>query len=485
MDKKRCFIYIRVSTKRQAEEGYSIPEQLERLKKYSEAMDWIIADTYIDDGYTGTNMDRPELQRMIKDVQKGLCDVVVVDKIDRLARNLIDSVTMVDSIFKDANVSFVSRAESFDTNTQVGKACMVFMAMFAEMERDKIAERMKDGKKGRTKEGLWCGSAYTPVGYTYDKDSGILQIDEYKALQVQTVFDLYVSGKSYREIERYMRDHGYATGRGQYSAKSVRTIISNKVYCGYIRDEDTWVKAQHAPIIDMNTWKKAEERYNLMKENKHPNRRGSYYYTTYFGNFIYCSCCGAKFVRTYGGGTNPETGKRRQYYTCASKTKRSPYAKRAEICHNKNWNVDKFDHLIFSEIDKLRVNPDLIDALSDQKSDDNSERIALIEKEIKSLNEQSSRLMDLYSLGTIDLESIKDKTEHIKLMKDNLTSELASLQIKASEKPSKKETITLIDNLHTMLENGADMQDVRVILEQIVEKIEVDGTAIKIYWRFV
>ena len=482
---KKAFLYIRVSTKRQAEEGYSIPEQLERLKKYCGAMEWIIVGTYIDDGYSGANMDRPELQRMLSDIDKGLCDIVLVDKIDRLARSLVDTVTMVDTIFKKANVSFVSRAEAFDSNTMMGKACLMIMAIFAEIERDKIAERMKDGKDGRAKEGLWCGSAFTPVGYTYDKESGILQIDDYKAIQVKLVFDLYTSGMSFREIERYMKDHGYATGRGQYSAKSVKTIVANKTYCGFIRHNDDWIPAKHESIIDLDTWKKAQERIAYLKDNKHPNSRGSYYYTTYFGNFIYCSICGAKFVRTYGGGKDASTGKHRMYYTCASKTKRSPYAKKANNCSNKNWNVDKFDNLIFSEIDNLRLNPSLMDSIAGHASKDNSKRISLIEKEIKSLNEQASRLMDLYALGTIDLESIKSKSEHIQLMKENLASELSLLQSDTAGKTSREAAISLIESLHTMLEEGADMQDVRIVLEQLIEKIEVDGTNVKIYWRFL
>ena len=481
----RVFIYIRVSTKRQAEEGYSIPEQLERLKKYCGAMEWLIVGTYIDDGYTGSNMERPELQRMLADIEKGLCDIVLVDKIDRLARSLIDTVTMVDRLFKQHNVSFVSRAEAFDSNTQMGKACMVIMAMFAEIERERIAERMKDGKEGRAKEGLWCGSSYTPVGYVYDKESGVLQIDEYKAMQVKLVFDLYTSGKSLREIERYMKDHGYASGRGQYSAKSVKTIVANKVYCGYIRNNDDWIPAQHAPIIDMDTWKKAQERIISLRDNKHPNSRGSYYYTTYLGNFIYCPRCGAKFIRTYGGGTDPKTGKRRQYYTCASKCKRSLYAKKADSCDNKNWNVDKFDKLIFGEIDKLRLAPELMDSMVHSTSVDNSARISLIQKELKSLSEQASRLMDLYALGTIDISDIKAKTDHINLMKKNLTAELESLQSDNSNKTSRQEAITLIDGLHNMLNEGADMQDVRTVLERLIDKIEVDGSNINIFWKFL
>ena len=481
---KRVFIYIRVSTKRQAEEGYSIPEQLERLTKYCEAMEWIIVGKYIDDGYTGSNMDRPELQRMLEDIKKGVCDIVLVDKIDRLARSLIDTVTMVDRLFKQNNVSFVSRAEAFDSNTQMGKACMVIMAMFAEIERERIAERMKDGKEGRAKEGLWCGSYMTPVGYVYDSENGILKVDEYKAMQVKLVFDLYISGKALREIERYMKEHGYSSGRGKFSAKSIKTILTNKTYCGYIKNNDEWIPAQHEPIIDLDTFEKAQQRIKISKENKNPNSRGAHYYNSYLGNFIYCKRCGAKFITTTAGYIDPETGKRRKYYTCASKSKRSPYAKRADSCDNKNWYTKKLEKLIFDEIDKLRLNPKLMDSKTDSLPAENYNKISLIKKELKSLSDQSSRLMDLYALGTIDISEIKTKTEHINLMKKNLTAELESLQSDLLAKTSRENAISLINNLHSMLNDGAEIQDVRIVLEQLIDKIEIDGTNINIFWKF-
>lgn len=485
MNKKRVFVYIRVSTKKQADEGYSIPEQIERLKKYAESMDWMIVRMYIDDGYSGSNMDRPQLKAMLKDIEQNKCDLVLVDKIDRLARNLLDTVTMIDQIFKSHNVSFVSRAEAFDTSTPVGKGSMVMMAMFAEMERERINERMMDGKRGRRKEGLWAGGAYTPVGYVYDKESGTLIIDEVKAAHVRKVFELYNNGMPMRKIEEYMHNHGYDSGRGKFSAKSIKTILGNKTYCGYLRDGDDWVDGKHEPIISIDVFEKAQEHIQRLKDNKEPNSRGAYYYTTYFGNFIYCAHCGAKYIRTYGGGVNSVDGKRRKYYTCASKIKRSPFLIKDPNCKNKNWNVDKFDNAIFDAIRELHLDPSKIDNLVTDQDDSIPERIDLIMKQIDALSRQQSRLLDLYTLESIDMDVLKSKNESINYQKEQLTNELSELENSASVRLNKADSISLIDTLVDMLDNGADMQEIRSMLALIIDKIVVDGNNVSIHWKFL
>lgn len=133
---KRCYIYIRVSTREQAEEGYSISEQQERLIKYAEAMGWTVVKVYIDPGHSGSTMDRPALQEMIGAISD--VDIVLVDKLDRLSRSLYDTLYMIQKVFGDQDVSFVSRNEAFDTSTSFGRAMVGILAVFAELERERI-----------------------------------------------------------------------------------------------------------------------------------------------------------------------------------------------------------------------------------------------------------------------------------------------------------------------------------------------------------
>ena len=162
--KKRVFIYLRVSTTEQAEEGYSLSEQEYRLRKLCEANDWILVKIYTDGGFSGGNTDRPALQEMIKAIEKGEADMVLVDKLDRLSRSQYDTLHLIKKVFEANNVAFVSRAESFDTSTPFGRAMVGILAVFAELERERIKERMSEGREGRAKEGKWRGRQQGQVG---------------------------------------------------------------------------------------------------------------------------------------------------------------------------------------------------------------------------------------------------------------------------------------------------------------------------------
>ena len=184
MQSKRVFIYVRVSTTQQYEEGYSIPQQIERLQKYCEANEWQVIKVYVEDGHSGGTMERPALQKMFKEIPKEHPDLILVDKLDRLSRSQFDTLYMIQKVFDPQGVAFVSRAESFDTSSAFGKAMVGILAVFAELERSRIKERMIDGKEGRAKEGKYKGGGKVPIGFRYDKETEELTINEYEAEQV-------------------------------------------------------------------------------------------------------------------------------------------------------------------------------------------------------------------------------------------------------------------------------------------------------------
>ena len=157
-------IYVRVSTAEQAKDGYSIGEQLDRLTKYCNAMNWTIAKTYTDAGHSGATIVRPALQRMIKDVQSGCLEKVVVYKLDRLSRSQKDTLYLIEDVILASGADFVSMCENFDTATPFGKAMIGILAVFAQLEREQIKERMGMGKLARAKEGKYGGSCNVPIG---------------------------------------------------------------------------------------------------------------------------------------------------------------------------------------------------------------------------------------------------------------------------------------------------------------------------------
>ena len=179
---KRAALYVRVSTQEQAQEGYSIGEQKDRLVAYCKAQEWIISDIYVDGGYSGANLNRPGIQRLMTETEK--FDIVLVYKLDRLSRSQRDTLYLIEEIFLPNKVDFVSMQESFDTSSPFGKAMIGLLAVFAQLEREQIKERTKMGKRARAKAGLHHGAGFIPIGYNYQ--DGKLIVNPYEAEQVKT-----------------------------------------------------------------------------------------------------------------------------------------------------------------------------------------------------------------------------------------------------------------------------------------------------------
>ena len=204
---RRAALYVRVSTLEQAQEGYSIGEKRERLIAYCKAHDWMIADIYVDGGYSGSNLKRPGIQKLMSETDK--FDVVLVYKLDRLSRSQRDTLYLIEEIFLPNSVNFVSMQESFDTSSPFGKAMIGLLAVFAQLEREQIKERTRMGRIARAKTGLFHGGGNIPLGYNYQ--DGKLIINPYEAEQVRKIFDWYIEGMSFDKIAIKLNEEGYTT----------------------------------------------------------------------------------------------------------------------------------------------------------------------------------------------------------------------------------------------------------------------------------
>ena len=192
-------IYIRVSTDAQFEEGYSVEAQKEQLTAYCISKGIKKYDYYIDGGWSGSNIERPEIERLIQDVKDGKISQVIVYKLDRLSRSQKDTLYLIEDLFMPNNVDFVSITESLDTSTPMGRAMIGILAAFAQLERENIRMRTRMGMKERVKEGYWMGGGRVPYGYDYDQKQGIL-IPNKDAKKVKKMYDLYLQGYSPQSI---------------------------------------------------------------------------------------------------------------------------------------------------------------------------------------------------------------------------------------------------------------------------------------------
>lgn len=475
---KNVLIYVRVSTAEQAEKGYSIGEQIDKLTAFCKTMEWTIVKIYDDGGYSGANTDRPALKEMLKDIEKGIGDTVLVYKLDRLSRSQKDTLKLLEEHFFKHGVNFLSLTENFDTSTPFGKATIGILAVFAQLEREQIKERMNLGKVGRAKAGKYKGGGWIPIGYDYI--NGELIVNEFEAMQVRKAFELLLDGKSIMSIARYLNDKGFTHKHGEWFAYSVRRVLQHDLYLGIINYCGKKYQGTHTPIIDEESFKRAQEILEINRKKSVKHVEGG---SSYLSGIIYCKRCGARYY--HGNYRVKQNGKtyHYEYYNCYSRRKFNTVMVRDKSCKNDNWKVHELDNLVFEEIRKLAKDPELITEIKEENfSEDDSLKVKQISKEIEKLSGQKSRLMDLYSLGEFDVVELQDKVNGINKKREKLQEELEELT-KNENTMSESEVLKIVDSFDDVLKEGT-MEEVRLLILSLIDRIEIDGKDIDIYWRF-
>lgn len=472
----RVFIYTRVSTQEQATEGYSLGEQEERLKKYAEAMGWTVAQVFVDGGFSGGNINRPAMQSMIKAIKRHETDIVLVDKLDRLSRSQFDTLYLIQEVFTKNNVAFVSRAEAFDTSSAFGRAMVGILAVFAELERERIKERMKDGIEGRAKEGKWKGGRI-PTGYDYDPKSGKLVINPYEAEQVRIVIDMFHRRIPIHNIMQRMNASGYRTKYGEWTEGTVRNVVTSRLYRGDMSWKGDWIPS-HEPIITEEEWKRSQVILNERKkqfENYRPGRR----YASPLAGLIRCGVCGAKYhCRTASPNKN---GTPRRYYMCYSRAGTDKKLVIDPNCKNKNYRDRDLEAIIYAEVRKLKSEPLYIDQLRD--SVNHQSIIDEAEKRIIVIDKQISKMMDLYSIGSLDIEIVKNKVNALSEEKKALDAEIEAHKAAIMVQLPKSDIHELVSMFEAAVQAN-DTAEINNVLSEIIEFIEIEYENIKIRWRF-
>ena len=477
--KQTVAAYVRVSTLEQAKEGYSVGEQIERLTNYSKAMNWALYKVYTDAGYSGASIERPALQELIEDAKAGKFDKVVVYKIDRLSRSQLDTLYLIEKVFLANKVDFVSMTENFSADTPFGRATLGVMAVFAQLERESIKERMTMGAEARAKEGKWRGGS-VPYGYDYVDDK--LIVNEYEAMIVKLIYAEFTGGKPLNQIDSFLIERGFKKRGKNFAISNIRYILSNKVYAGYIRHRQQWYQGTHEPILDESICDKAIELLELNKQRRKDFNvsLGNKAQTTYLGGLLYCARCGGKYCKRISG--NPQ--KRLYSYVCYSRHKKVKEMIKDPNCKNKIYRIDELDKIIFDEIRKLAFDKEYMHTLrTNNGKDEENKKIRLLEAEIKNVENQISRFMDLYGLGRFTVDQLDAKLIPLEEQRNRLQDELGL--IKADKCGlSEAEAIDVINSFSDILEKG-NFQEIRQCIETLIDRIDIDGENISIHWRFL
>lgn len=469
----RVALYPRVSGHEQ-EDNYSIPEQIKRMKAYCEARGWIVYKIYTDSGFTGSNLDRPGLQALIKDAERKNIDMVLVYKLDRLSRSQKDTLYLIEDVFDKHDVFFTSITENFDTSTPTGKAFLGILAVFAQFEREQIRERTMIGKDSRAKEGKWHGGSTVPIGYDYIDDK--LLPNEYEAMQIKEIADLFLKRTPVRTIANMMNEKGYRHkhGNGEWDAKTIRRVLANPLNIGLLKHRDKLYKGIHKAILDKETYD------NIMViMNERREQYGTTYkpHTSLLGGMLYCKHCGGKYAKNNYNG-------KMLCYSCYSRSKKMKKMIKDPNCKNKHYKMLDLDYMVIEAITNLSLDPEYIQKMRDEKPvNDVSEKIKNINAEIEEISSQISNLMDLYSLGNMPLDVINQKVTALNTTKMSLQKELDSLNV--PDTTDDEMTIEQIQTLANVInDKNLTLEDKRNIVQSLIYYIEIDNDDVIIHWKF-
>ena len=254
--KVRCAVYTRKSSEEGLDmEFNSLDAQREACEAYIASQKpegWtLVPDRYDDGGVSGGTLDRPALKRLLASVEQGQVDVVVVYKIDRLSRSLMDFAKLVE-VFERQNVTFVSVTQSFNTTTSMGRLTLNVLLSFAQFEREVIGERIRDKFAASRKKGMWMGG-FVPLGYRVENRK--LFINEEEAATVRRIFERFLKVGSATLVARALNAEGVNTRRGKPIDKGfLYKLLNNRVYIGIAVHKGTAYPGEHEAIISLDLW---------------------------------------------------------------------------------------------------------------------------------------------------------------------------------------------------------------------------------------
>ena len=419
--KKRlyCAIYTRKSTSEGLDRDFtSLDNQREASESYissQKSEGWVLLpEKYDDGGYTGANTERPALQKLITDIKEGKINCVVVYKVDRLSRSLLDFVQLLE-LFEKHNVAFVSITQAFNTNNSMGRLTLNILLSFAQFEREIISERVKDKMGAARKKGKWLGGR--PIlGYDLDKLNHKLVVNEKAAALVREIFDLYIKEKSLLSVAKILNEKGHLTKRHptksgdhggiKFKASNIHHILNNVLYIGKVKYNGELYKGSHKAIISEDVFNKAQEIIagNRVRRDYSTNTHN----TGILSHILRCKACNGVMFHTY---TSKKKQKHRKYryYVCLNAHKRG-----YSSCPTRSVNAQDIENAVVASLTKIADDSALCkEALRDVNKQ--------IHEEIEANNKEMKAL-------TGDIRNLHDKIDNIKEALKNPTGNKRELE---------------------------------------------------------
>ena len=442
-------LYARVSTDIQLE-GYSIDAQKEFLLNYAKAKEFTEYEYYVDGGYSGKDLERPAIQKLIRDVKEHKIDCVIVFKLDRISRSQKDTLYLIEEVFNKYNVGFVSVRENFDTTTPFGKAMVGVLSIFAQLERETILERTKIGIQKRAENGYWKGGGKDPFPYSYDKNTGTLIPVPEQVELLHKMINLYLNGYSFVKISNIV---------GMDESMVEKRILSRRTL-GIVPYKDQWFEGKHQAVISEELHNKITETNKLRSKA----RTESHYLLS---GKIFCGHCGAKY-------RYQKWGKRVICY-CYSQQKSKPKFIKDPNCKNKRWDSFEIEDVILENLFSMALDEDMFREKYEIAQVD---VINEYEKRLLKIKLQINNLINFISDGI----AVFDTKKKIEELEQERKSILEKIDIDKNNEDHNRGSLEKLRNLQTTW-NKMTFEEKRIIIMHIVDKVVVTDNDIEIFYK--
>ena len=359
----RCAIYTRKSTEEGLDQEFnSLDAQREAAEAYIGSQrheGWIaLSDRYDDGGYSGGTLERPALQRLLRDVEAGRVDCILVYKVDRLSRSLLDFTRIVE-VFDRCGVSFAAITQSFNTTTSMGRLTLNILLSFAQFEREIIAERIRDKVAAAKKKGKYCGG--TPnLGYDVDREKRRLLVNPEEARLVRHIFKRFTQLRSTTELVRELNNKRMLTkswvtvkGKeregGRWDKGHVYRVLNNQIYLGEVTHKGATYPGEHEAIVTRDAW---DEVQAILNENTRTRGNATRTQTVaLLRGVIRCGHCGCAMGPTY----TRKKGRQYRYYLCVHSSK-----KVGHDCPVRTVPAGDVEQVVMEQLRSLFRSPELV-----------------------------------------------------------------------------------------------------------------------------
>lgn len=466
----KCGLYLRVSTDIQAEtKDGSLDTQDDLLRKYCElktatdTQEWIVAKVYREEGKSGKDVNRPEFQRMVKDIKSGKINTVMCTKLDRISRSLID-FNEFHQLLQEHDVTFISLNEQFDSSTSSGRLGLNLMLSFAQWEREQTSDRTKEKMKWRAEQGLSNGGQI--LGYDLDPESkGIPIPSDEEASLVNLVFTTYIEVKSFLQVAVILNKKGYRTkfytsrrgkvqGGKKFTDTSIRRILTNAYYIGKVVHRGNEYDGKHEPIVSVELYQKVQKIIKSNTESR-SRRRKQNLHPFILQGLVRCSMCDSFMTPYYGFNRNRVPY---FYYAC---TKNQHQGKAG--CSMSPVSAPELERVVAKRLMQLKSNETLIERIVSDSVGQSSETLeGLMQTRDRLVRNQTEvarkieTLVESLADGAGGVKSISQKIVELEEQKEQMELEgreleggIAEIKKKVANAQTLKDTLTTFSELYT------------------------------------